>query len=245
MLKVCDLAKTFDDLRVIESISFALVKNEIVTIMGPSGCGKTTLLRMVAGQEQPDSQRSIYVDVKREEIGFVLQSLHVFPWLTVRGNIEFGLGFHRQDNDGRVEGMLNRLGLADFQDYYPQQLSGGMLQRVALGRSMVLRPRLLLLDEPFTGLDYGRKRELYGLLFDLNERYNVTFLVVGHDVDDAINLSDRIVILSDRPSTVVEIIQNEGRGEVRAKYAVFQRIVGLLRSVQDGEAGADHRARMS
>ena len=197
-----NISKSYGTLRVLNNISLEIESNRILTIMGPSGCGKTTLLRIIANLEQPSSGEVIYNDINIQDIGYIFQKLYVFPWLTVKQNVQFGIKIKGEEKEDEIDEILEYLGLAKFHGYYPYQISGGMLQRVAIARSLVLRPRLILMDEPFGDLDYRNKHQLYELIFDLKQKYGVTFILVTHDVNEALHIADTIVILSDRPASI-------------------------------------------
>lgn len=190
--------------------------------MGPSGCGKTTLLRIMAGELLPDHGAVKFGPFDKAKIEFILQRLNVFPWLTVGENIGFGLKDDYKIRARKIKEMVTLLGLASSEDYYPAQLSGGgMLQRVAIGRTLVLEPQIILMDEPFTGLDYARRRELHQVVRDLRQRMGVSIVLVTHDIEDAARVGTRIVELSDRPGTVhmtytdVESLSDRERDDLR------------------------------
>jgi len=197
------------------SITFTVEKGEIVCIVGPSGCGKSTLLRAVSGLMPPSAGESRFMgDVIKEvpvDLAFVFQeySKSLFPWLTVRGNVAFPLkarGMSRGQRNEAVEEALASVGLAEAVDKYPWQLSGGMQQRVAIARALVCRPALLLMDEPFASVDAQTRAELEDLLLSVRREYNTTVLLVTHDIDESVYLSDRVLVLSKAPSTIVATI---------------------------------------
>jgi NitT/TauT family transport system ATP-binding protein len=198
------------------SITFTVEKGEIVCIVGPSGCGKSTLLRAVSGLMPPSAGESRFMgDVIRQvpvDLAFVFQeySKSLFPWLTVRGNVAFPLkarGMSRKERNRAVEDALSSVGLADAVDKYPWQLSGGMQQRVAIARALVCQPSLLLMDEPFASVDAQTRGELEDLLLNVRREYNTTVLLVTHDIDESVYLSDRVLVLSKAPSTIVATIE--------------------------------------
>jgi NitT/TauT family transport system ATP-binding protein len=197
------------------SITFTVEKGEIVCIVGPSGCGKSTLLRAVSGLMPPSAGESRFMgDVIKEvpvDLAFVFQeySKSLFPWLTVRGNVAFPLkarGMSRKERRQVVDEALASVGLADAVEKYPWQLSGGMQQRVAIARALVCQPALLLMDEPFASVDAQTRAELEDLLLDVRREYNTTVLLVTHDIDESVYLSDRVLVLSKAPSTIVATI---------------------------------------
>jgi NitT/TauT family transport system ATP-binding protein len=205
-------------------ITFTVEKGEIVCIVGPSGCGKSTLLRAVSGLMPPSAGESRFMDeVIKEvpvELAFVFQeySKSLFPWLTVRGNVAFPLkarGMSRKERNQVVGDALASVGLADAVDKYPWQLSGGMQQRVAIARALVCQPALLLMDEPFASVDAQTRAELEDLLLNLRREYNTTVLLVTHDIDESVYLSDRVLVLSKAPSTIVATIDVTPLGSER------------------------------
>jgi NitT/TauT family transport system ATP-binding protein len=190
-------------------IDLDLRGGEITSVLGVSGCGKSTLLHIIAGIEEP-STGHVAVDGTRIEgpgrdRGMVFQSYTLFPWLTAQGNVEFALKdlplTGRQRRDRAME-YLSLVGVADFHRTYPAQLSGGMRQRVAIARALCYQPRVLLMDEPFGALDAITRQEMQFLLLDVWDRYRITILFVTHDIEEAVLLSDRVILLADRPGTV-------------------------------------------
>jgi NitT/TauT family transport system ATP-binding protein len=195
--------------RVLESVSLEVQPGEFLAILGPSGCGKSTLLGAIAGFNHL-TQGEIFVDsrpVQKPDAdrGIVFQDHNLFPWKTVIANVEFGLKMRQVPGTQRrhlaIE-MLARVGLAEFARHYPDQLSGGMQQRVNLARVLVNRPEVLLMDEPFGALDAQTRLQMQELLLNLWGEYGMTVLFVTHDVDEAILLSDRVLIMSKRPGRI-------------------------------------------
>ena len=196
----------------IGDVSFTVGKGEFVSIVGPSGCGKSTLLNMIAGFMKPSSG-DIHVDhtpVKAGEIpdrlGYIFQKDTVLPWLTVAKNIALGLEFRGMPPErirARVAELLAMAGLGGCEKLYPHHLSGGMRQRVALLMSIACEPQVLLLDEPFGALDSNTKMTLHHELLNLWSKLGQTIVMVTHDLDEAVTLSDRVIVLSAPPSTVV------------------------------------------
>lgn len=205
-------------------ITFTVEKGEIVCIVGPSGCGKSTLLRAVSGLMPPSAGESRFMgEVIKQvpvDLAFVFQeySKSLFPWLTVRGNVAFPLkarGMSRKERNRVVGEALASVGLADALDKYPWQLSGGMQQRVAIARALVCQPALLLMDEPFASVDAQTRAELEDLLLDVRREYNTTVLLVTHDIDESVYLSDRVLVLNKAPSTIVATIDVTPLGSER------------------------------
>jgi len=212
------ISKSFvlDDGSVVEalsSITLGVADSEFVSVLGPSGCGKTTLLRIVAGLEAPTSGTIILDGEKIEgpspRMAMIFQEYSLYPWMTVINNIEFGLemrGMKREERREKAFKYLDIVGLGEFADRYPYELSGGMRQRVAVARALAVDPHILLMDEPFGALDAQTRNMLQRELLDIWEKTRKTILFVTHSVDEAVFLSDRIVILTSRPGRVKEIV---------------------------------------
>jgi ABC-type nitrate/sulfonate/bicarbonate transport system ATPase subunit len=193
----------------VEDASFFVRENEFVALLGPSGCGKSTLLRAAAGLEQP-SRGEIDVDghaIDRPgaDRGMVFQAYTLFPWLSVRENIRFSLKkshLSEAEKNERVDRYIHLIGLEGFESSFPNQLSGGMRQRVAIARALVYQPRILLMDEPFGALDAQTRLLMQELLLEVWENQRSTVLFVTHDVEEAIVLADRIVVMTARPGKI-------------------------------------------
>jgi NitT/TauT family transport system ATP-binding protein len=197
---------------VLGGISFEVKDREFLTVMGPSGCGKSTLLNTIAGFEQPTrgqvSYRGVKIVAPGAERGVVFQSPALYPWMTVLDNVLFG-----PMATGRIEGareramsLLNEVGLRGFEHHHPHELSGGMQHRAAIARTLVNEPDVLLMDEPFAALDSQTREEMQLLLLELQERHRSTVVFVTHDIEEALLLADRTIVLSRRPTKVQEII---------------------------------------
>ena len=187
-------------------VDLDVADNDFITILGPSGCGKSTLLRIVAGLSEPSTGEvrldGAVITGPGPDRGMVFQSYTLFPWLTVRENLCFGLREKRvplPEQLRRAEGFIAKVGLAGFEAHYPKQLSGGMQQRVALARALINDPRILLLDEPFGALDNQTRALMQELLLGIWEADRTTVLFVTHDIDEAIFLANRVVVMSARP----------------------------------------------
>lgn len=197
----------------LESVTLDIAPGELVSLVGPSGCGKSTLLRLIAGLESPDSGElwvgSERIEGPSAERGLVFQDPNLFPWLTVRRNIEAGLVARGvlQQKRGEVEEYTQLVGLAGFEDAFPHHLSGGMAQRAALARALINHPKILLLDEPLGALDAFTRMRMQDEVLRLWEARGTTIALVTHDIDEAIYMSNRIVIMTPRPGRIERIMQ--------------------------------------
>ncbi|MAL84885.1 MAG: ABC transporter [Opitutae bacterium] len=217
-LKVEDLTKKFDtpkgDILALNNINFQIHRREFVSVIGPSGCGKTTLIRILAGLDFPTSG-NVFLEGRRmegpgAERGMVFQDYTLFPWLSVKKNVMFGLeikGLGKLNAEAEAMEWLEIVGLAKFADAYPEQLSGGMKQRVAIARSLANRPEILFLDEPFGALDAQTRSSMQAYLLKIWQNVDVTVFFVTHDLDEAIYLSDRIIVLRANPGEIDELIE--------------------------------------
>jgi NitT/TauT family transport system ATP-binding protein len=195
----------------LDGADLAIAENEFVTLVGTSGCGKSTLLAIVAGLEEPTSGEvrvgGMPVRGPGRDRGVVFQSYTLFPWLTARRNVEFALRGERLRPAERRERAMEQLalvGLEGFADAYPKELSGGMKQRVAIARSLAYRPSILLMDEPFGALDALTRQLMQELLTRVWESHRLTVLFVTHDVDEAVYVSDRVLVMTNRPGRIKE-----------------------------------------
>lgn len=205
-LHVSGLRKSFGGQPILGPIDMHLAATTITAVIGRSGCGKTTLLRCLGGLEPPD-HGSIRVgdgDLRREQTGYVFQEPRLMPWLTVAGNVGFGLFAWTPDRrDAAVAEVLRIIGLPTAGGLLPKQLSGGMAQRVALARSLASQPELLLLDEPFSALDPFTREQMQDHLLRLQRHYRTTMVLITHDMDEALALADRVIVLRGQPGIVV------------------------------------------
>ena len=216
-LRVVGVSKHFTspdgaDVHALQSVTLSVAAGEMVSLIGPSGCGKSTLLRLLAGLDAPDGGE-LWVGGERiagpsAERGLMFQDPNLFPWLTVRKNIQSGLvarGVLREKRH-EVDEFLRLVGLEPFANAYPHQLSGGMAQRVALARALVNHPRVLLLDEPLGALDAFTRMRMQDEVLRLWRARGTTMLLVTHDIDEAIYMCDRIVIMTHRPGRIERVI---------------------------------------
>jgi sulfonate transport system ATP-binding protein len=189
--------KTFAATTVLQNVRLQLHAREVVSLLGPSGCGKSTLLRIVAGLEK-DFQGTL--QRKAGEVAFVFQEPRLMPWLTVEQNI--GFSDDRHYDKAWAAQLIEEVGLGGFAQALPKALSGGMAQRVAIARGLYSRPQTLLLDEPFSAVDAFTRMKLQDLLLQLAEHHAIALLLVTHDVDEALYLSDRVMVMDNRPSSI-------------------------------------------
>jgi ABC-type nitrate/sulfonate/bicarbonate transport system ATPase subunit len=204
---VDNLGKSFGALPVVDGVSFEVRDGEFVAIVGPSGCGKSTLLNLIAGFERADSGAVRIVGRARKgpSRNGIMISQHgsVFPWLTVEQNLMFGLSGTGHRNDGaRARRYIEMVGLAGFESAYPHELSGGMLKRVEIARALVVKPEILYMDEPFSALDALTSLKMQTELRRILDEERHTVLLITHDVEEAIYLADRILVLSPRPTAI-------------------------------------------
>lgn len=215
-LELIGLTKTFgqektgDHVQVLNDIHFRVEKGQFISIIGPSGCGKTTLLRVIAGLEEPSSGR-VLVDGRKisyevDRIGLVFQEYALFPWRTTLQNIQIGLEIMEVPKKERFSAAMEYIqifGLSGFENRYPRELSGGMQQRVAIARTLITDPKVVLMDEPFGSLDSQTRNDMQAFLLKIWETRRVTIIFVTHNVDEAVFLSEQIVVLSKRPAKII------------------------------------------
>ncbi|WP_407391292.1 ABC transporter ATP-binding protein [Methanobrevibacter sp.] len=208
-------SKKTEKLSVLKDINLTIEDGELVCLLGPSGCGKTTLLRLIAGLDQPTSGEIIangeVVKKPSGDRAVIFQQYSLFPWLTVLQNVTFGLEMtnkgSKAENVAAAERYLTSVGLIDFKDSYPHELSGGMKQRVAIIRSLLNHSPILLMDEPFSAVDMQNRHRLQEQLIGVWKRFENTIVFVTHDVDEAVFLADKIVIMDKKPGRIAEVIE--------------------------------------
>ncbi len=208
-----------DEIKALENLSFSCNKGDFVSIIGPSGCGKTTILSIIAGLIKPTSGQIIFNENDSNEkigIGYMLQKDYLFPWRTIEKNIYLPLEIKGDKSKNKKEYanlLLNKYGLEKFKNKYPNQLSGGMRQRVALIRTLVSNPQLLLLDEPFSALDSQTRLTVSDDVYNIIKAEKKTAILVTHDIGEAIAMSDIIITLTNRPAKVKSIFKPDVDGE--------------------------------
>ena len=229
MIEVRDLDFAYQKEKVLQNINLQVKKGESLAVIGPSGCGKTTLLYLLAGLEKSDRGavkiNSQILDGIRDRSGVILQDYGLFPWKTVYNNLALGLkvrGAAAETIKTKVHSALERLKIFELKDKYPAELSGGQKQRVAVGRSLVLKPDLLLMDEPFSALDALTREEMQNLILEIQSRENFTFVLVTHDIAEAAFLGQKIAVI--KKGEIVEILENPHFGEkdLRQKEEFFE-----------------------
>jgi len=221
LVKIHGVSKSFHkivkenttEIKALSDVSLSIRENEFVSIIGPSGCGKTTLLKMIDGLIPYDSGTIVIdgtaVTGPGPDRAVVFQSFALLPWRTVLANVEFSLELRqlsREDRTKTARDYLKRVGLADFESHYPHELSGGMQQRAGLARALAVNPAILLMDEPFGAVDAQTRQLLQEELLELWQRERKTVIFVTHSMDEAVYLSDRVVVMSPRPGKVAEIL---------------------------------------
>jgi NitT/TauT family transport system ATP-binding protein len=244
MIDVQRVSHSFEDLRVLQEITFSVARGEFVSFLGPSGCGKSTLLKILGGLIKP-SFGEVHIDghvvngsLRRGNMGFVFQRPVLLPWRTVRQNVELPLELldHQTVGQRSPSEVLRDLGIAEFENAMPKELSGGMQHRVALARALVFQPEILLMDEPFTGLDELLRERLDIEVLRLTEQLRQTVILVTHSVPEAVLLSDRVIVLSKRPARIRAIIPVDlGRPRDQERRSprhleLIEQIRGILRS---------------
>jgi NitT/TauT family transport system ATP-binding protein len=219
ILDVQNLVKTFEgaagSVVALDRISFQAFRREFLCVIGPSGCGKSTLARIIAGLDSPTGGQMLLdgraIDGPGPDRGMVFQGYTLFPWLTVRRNIMFGpevsRGLSASSADAEAREWIELVGLSRFADSYPHQLSGGMKQRVAIARALANRPRILLMDEPFGALDAQTRAQMQSYLLQIWKRVDITIVFITHDLDEAVYLADRVLVLDAHPGRVREMME--------------------------------------
>lgn len=216
-LKLSNISYTYyttkGETKALDLLSFSVKKGEFVAIVGPSGCGKSTLLNIIAGLLKPTTGQVLIngtpIEDSIEKVGYMLQKDHLLNWRTIYRNLTLGLEIQHKmtpENKNRIDELLKLYGLYDFKDAYPKQLSGGMRQRAALIRTLALSPNILLLDEPFSALDYQTRLNVSNDIGTIIKERGMSAVLVTHDLSEAISMADRVIVLSGRPGRIKKII---------------------------------------
>ncbi|MDG6954649.1 MAG: ABC transporter ATP-binding protein [Nitrososphaerota archaeon] len=241
VLEVTNLTHVYTDSRshvetkVVDKVSLSFQEGKFVCVLGPSGCGKTTMLNIIAGFIRPTSGSVMFegkeVKSPGPERAMVFQDYALFPWLTVSGNIQFGLMMKNtpaKDREAKVAEYLEMMGMKGFEHKYPFELSGGMKQRVGLARALAVEPKMLLLDEPFGSLDAQTRRTMQRELFRIMAQAKKTSIFVTHSIDEALFLSDRLIVMSARPAKVlidIELKSAKPRQRTDKEYSeVYEKV---------------------
>ena len=208
-----------DEICAVKGLSFNCAEGEFISIIGPSGCGKTTILSLIAGLLEPTTGTIVIDGDKKpscDNLGYMLQKDQLFPWRTIEKNVYLPLEIKKTNNEKNrkfASELLEKYGLGEFKKYYPDQLSGGMRQRVALIRTLVSDPKLLLLDEPFSALDSQTRLSVGDDVYKIIKAEQKTAVLVTHDISEAISMSDKIIVLSARPALVKSIFKPNLKGD--------------------------------
>lgn len=212
-VKITDVEKHFGRARsrieVLRDINLEIAQGEFIALLGPSGCGKSTLLRLVAGLDSASSGSVVIGDREVSGIdsrcGVIFQEPRLLPWLSLRENVALGANLNREKVD--IDALLARVGLAGFENNLPREVSGGMAQRASLARGLAVNPKVLLLDEPFAALDALTRLTMQDLLLEVTEESKTTVIFVTHDIDEALHLADRVVVLAQRGNGIDEVVR--------------------------------------
>lgn len=242
-LRISGLAKSFGTTCVLRDISFELPAGASLSIIGPSGCGKSTLLSIVAGLNKADEGQVLLPERCRS--AFILQDYGLFPWKTVRDNLALPLqlqGVPRRERFEAAQSMLEELGLDGLSSRYPVQLSGGQRQRVAIGRALISKPDLLLMDEPFAALDAITREHLQNQLLEVWKRHRMSFMLVTHNVAEAVFLGRYIMVLGGKPAGCALWVENPCFGDASSRnsdayFSLIRKVHEALESAQEDEKG--------
>jgi NitT/TauT family transport system ATP-binding protein len=220
MIRIRELSKEFDNLRVLENINLNISKGEFVVLLGSNGSGKTTLLRIISGLEKP-TKGEVFLG---GDVSFVFQEPALFPWKNVEKNISFGLEIKRVKNSKEiVKKYIKYFGLEGFEKYYPKDLSGGMKQKVVLARALAVNSKIILMDEPFSNLDSKSKKRIEIELLDIKQAFKKTIVFVTHDIREAVFLGDRVILFSAKTPTRI-VAEFDCNGGKKKKKDVIEKI---------------------
>ena len=236
-VKVSNLTKYFGDLHVLDNISFEVEEGEFLCVVGPTGCGKTTFLNSVTKLYEPTSGEILIdgnpVDLQKNNISYIFQEQSTMEWYTVEENIEYGLkikGIKKSERKEAVDEVLDMVGLTKFRRYYPRELSASMIQRVVIGRAFATKPELLLMDEPYGQLDIELRFKLEDELLSLWERTGTTVIFITHNIEEAVYLSEHILVLTNKPATIKKRLTNN---LARPRNVIDPDFVALRNEVTD------------
>lgn len=234
MIEIKDVTFSYEKERpLFEGFSLFIERGESLAVLGPSGCGKTTLLYLIGGLLSPQ-KGEIWIDKERvegprEKTSFILQDYGLLPWKTIQENIELGLRFRKINGDSLCEHWLRRLSIYDIKDKYPHRVSGGQKQRAAIARSLILKPDVVIMDEPFSSLDAPTREDLQDLILTLKKDEGLTVIFVTHNIEEAAYVGDRILILLSPPHRTPVVINNE-RGILKRDDKSFHSLCDKLRN---------------
>lgn len=233
MLEVKNIYVNYEERDILKNISFSLSKGETISIIGPSGCGKSTLLLSIANQKEINSGE---ISNKFKDTNLILQSNGLFPWKTIKENIKLGLivkGTSKEEIEKSINKIASDLNIKHVLNKYPSEVSGGERQRTALARALVLNSDLLLMDEPSSALDSINKENFQNILCKIQEEYNMSYIIVTHNIEEAVILGKKIVIIID--GEIKKVIDNEyyGQGNIRKSYKFFDKC-NELREILEG-----------
>ena len=214
-VKVKNLTKRFGDLLVLDDISFDVKKGQFLCVVGPTGCGKTTFLNCITRLYEPTSGEILVdgepVDLRKHNVSYIFQEYSTMPWLTVEENVAFGLRIKKKPEEEvkkSVDEVIEMVGLQNFRKYYPNQLSASMLQRVVIARAFATKPDILLMDEPYGQLDIELRFKLEDELIGLWEKLGTTIIFITHNIEEAVYISEDILILTNKPTTIKQMMDN-------------------------------------
>ena len=237
-LRIRNVSVQYGKLLVVKNLDISIKDGEFISLVGSSGCGKSTIINAIAGFIKPIKGNifldNIQINQPTQKIGIIFQNFELFPWKTVFENIAFGLRLYstnEKEIKKRVMDYTKSMELNGFENYYPRQLSEGMKQRVGLARTIINNPEIVLMDEPFGALDYLTKLKMQNFLTQLLSNKKITVLFVTHDIDEAIKLSNRVVVLSKRPARILDIISiNKRKISIEGTIKIREKILHLLQN---------------
>ncbi len=237
MIKVRELSVNYGSLKALSNINMDVMKGDTAAVVGPSGSGKTTLIKALAGLINYEGVIEIngkHVKSPRKDVAVIFQENNLLPWYTVKQNIRLTLKFNDPNHADlkKVDEILTRVGLKDFSNYYPSQLSGGMKQKAALARALVIEPQVLLLDEPFSALDALTREQMQDMIMNIWSQSKFTMLIVTHNIEEAVYMGRTIYVFTERPGRIKAVIQNEKAGTNDYRYTdEYYKVVKHVRQI--------------